>query len=411
MKEKVDHLDIIRSALGTFEHRHSFTPGMFDPLTPLFRRLGYDTAAVYIADDYPDRMMLVAGYGGEETYPPFIMLPRKQPLIEETAAALKNIPNLMVEQLFNHERELGVIAATTPDAKSEETREAFKTLAGAVSIMAYVERIRTNSQRERQERDIFFAQSLISRLLVQDVPKIKHLRIGCEHIRSLEAGGDFFDFVAKPDGSLLGFVGSCSGSGLRTVLEVCGIMREIHRSVHKFDKPSQVLERINTMLVEEKQRRHQASLCLFHVSAVERKIRLAKSGRLGMLLCGPGGRIENISAPGATFLGMVPKLEFHDDEYEFEPGQSLFCVTEGFYAARDCMNQKPQLRWFLESVATALESKRKKPLANAIFDLVNKTNDFTARPDESMLALSVEFLKNRESVRIIRQFQQPHLND
>jgi serine phosphatase RsbU (regulator of sigma subunit) len=290
---------------------------------------------------------------------------------------------------------------TVPDAENPETRTSFRTLADAVSLMAYLERIRTNTRREREERDLFFAQALVSRLLVQRVPKIKHLRIGCEHVRSLEAGGDFFDFIAKPDGSLLGFIGSCSGSGLRTVLEVCGIMREIHRSLNTFDRPSQVLDRINTLLVEETHRRHQASLCVFHANAVERRIRLAKSGRLGMLLGGPGGKITNISARGTNFLGMVPKLEFHDEEYSFEPGQSFACATEGFYAGHD----KQELRYFLETVGTVLESRLKKPVVNAVFEQVNRTDGWTARPDASMLALSVEFLNNRESVRIMRQYK------
>ncbi len=409
----VNHLDIIQSALGALAHRRSFTPGIFESLAPLIGRLGYGTAAVYITDDYPDRMNLAARFGGNgdgggngDAYPATIALGRERPLRAETAAVFGDRPDVMVEPLFSHGCELGVLVASAPRGGGEDAREGFKTLAGAVSTMAYIERLRTTTLREREERDMFFAQSLVSRLLVQDVPKIKHLRIGCKHVRSLEAGGDFFDFVAKPDGSLLGFVGSCSGSGLRTVLEVCGIMREIHRSLHKFDRPSRVLERINTLLVEEKRRRHQASLCLFHVSAVEGKIRLAKSGRLGVLLCGPGRETENISAPGEAFLGMAPGLEFRDEAYAFRPGQSLFCVTEGFFTpvgeAGDS-DEEARLAAFTRCVGEAHGARRKKPLANAVFELAERTGERGEMGgDTPMLALSVEFLNNRESVRIIR---------
>ncbi len=399
----MDSFDIVHSALASFERRRSFTPGMFEPLTPLLKKLGYDTAAIYIVDDYPDRMTLAAGYGG--AYPPSIMLGGRVRVTPAEAAetALRGVPGLMVERLFNHGRELGVIAATVTGTAGKAEREELATLAGAVSVMAYGERVRTNTEREREEREIFFAQALISRLLVRDVPKIKHLRLGCEHVRSLEAGGDFFDFIARPDGSLLGFVGSCSGSGLRTVLEVCCIMREIQRSLNRFDRPSQVLDRINTFLVEEKRRRHQASLCVFRVSAVERRITIAKSGRLGALLSDPGGRIENVSAPGANFLGIMPHLDFHDEEHGFEPGQSLFCVTEGFYIGRDLTNGGAEQERFFEYVSAALAARRKKPLANAVFDAVNREGNPAFRPDNPMLALSVEFLNNRESVRLIRE--------
>lgn len=400
MKEKLELLDIIQTALGTFEHRQSFAPGMFEPLKPLFEKLGYTSAAVYIADDYPDRMQNICGYGGDEWFPSYIVLPRRESLYDEFACAIGPVPGLMAERLFSHGRELGVLAVTTPDADSAKAQEAFSVLAQSVSIMAYVERIRTNMSREREERDIFFAHSLTNRLLIREAPKMRDLRLGFELMRSLNAGGDFFDLIPGHDGNLLGFFGCCSGTGLRTVLEVSSIMRVIHRSFHDHGDLSAILKKVNDFLIREKRRAHQASLCLFQINVTTHQLRIAKAGRLVLLLCGPGGKIDNISAPGATFLGMVDKPGISDEEYEFKPGQSLLCVTEGFYSSRNVLNVRPQMHWFLESLSAILESKRKKPLANAIFDLVNREADHTARPDESMLAVSVEFLqKKRDSVR------------
>lgn len=400
MKENLDLLDIVQTALGTFEHRQSFAPGMFEALKPLFKKMGYTSAAVYIADDYPDRMQMICGYGSGECFPSFIALSRRESLYDEFMSVIGSVPGLLAERLFSHGRELGVLAVITDAADSQETREAFRVLAQSVSIMAYVERIRTNASREREERDVFFAQSLTNRLLIRETPKMRDLRLGFELIRSLDVGGDFFDFVPGHDGNLLGFFGCCNGNGLRTVLEVSSIMRVIHRSFHDHGNLSGIVKKVNDFLVREKHRAHQASLCLFHIDVTARRLRIAKAGRLVLLLCGPGGKIVNISAPGATFLGMVDKPGISDEEYDFGPGQSLLCVTEGFYSSRNCMNVRPQMHWFLESLSTLLEDKHKKPLANAIFDLVNREADHTARPDESMLAVSVEFLqKKRDSVR------------
>lgn len=398
--QSIDPIDIIKSTLGTFEHRQSFAPGMFEPLKPLFKRLGYESAVVYITDDYPDRMLLVTGYGGEEVFPPYVVLNHTKSLFDETARLFQDIPNLMLGRLFNHGRELGVLAVTCKEPPSGQAREAFDTLVGAVSIMAYVERIRTNSCRERQERDLFFAQSLTNRLMSREVPKVKNLRLGCEFMRTLEAGGDFYDFIPNPDGNLLGLIGSCSGRGLRTVMEMASILRETFRSFTYTSSLSEVLFRINTMLVEEKHRAHQASLCLFHVDATRRKLRLAKSGRLGILLCGPGGEITNLSAAGATFLGMVSKPDIHDDEYDFAPGQAFFCVTEGFYSSKGCADAGSQDACLVQSVRDTLEAKHKKPLANALFDRIGRDSGDPAE-DNPVLALSVEFTgRGRESMRM-----------
>lgn len=403
MKDDVNLLDIVQTALGTFDHRQPYSPGMFEPLKPLFRKLGYESAAVYIADDYPDRMTLAAGYGGEKWFPQFILKNRHKTLYDEARADIGSVPGMMLKPLFSHDRELGVLAVTCKSARSQKAQEAFDTLARSISIMAYVERIRTNGKRERQERDVFFAQSLTNRLLVKKAPHHRELRLGFEFARSLEAGGDFFDFIPKPDGNLLGYIGSCSGKGLRTVLEVASIMREINHACASISDVADGLKQANDFLVKEMHRAHQASLALFHIDIHARKLRIAKSGRLGLLLCGPDGSVDNISASGSLFLGMVDRPRFREEEYDFAPGQALFCVTEGFYSSRNIMGARPQMHWFLEAISHTMERKRKTPLANAIFDDVNRQHDHTNRPDESMLAVSVEFTGRRDSVRIPRE--------
>lgn len=391
MKHDADLLNIVQTVMETLERRQSFSPGMFEPLKPLFRSLGYESTAVYVSDDYPDRMLYACGYAGEQWFPPHVELNGKKTLYEKMLELVGEIPDMMVEPLFSHGRELGVIAATSPHAKTQTTRDAFKILAQSVSLMAYVERIRTNIQRERQEREVFFAQSLTSRLLIREAPRVKNLRIGFEFVRNLEAGGDFFDLAPTRDGGLMGFVGSCNGKGLRTVLEVCGIMRLIHREYHHMETLSDVVKRVNDYLVKEKHRAHQASLCIFKVDTATRRLRMAKAGRLGLVLTGPGKGMHNISAPGGSFLGMVDSIGVRDEEFDFRPGQAFFAVTEGFYNSRSIMDAQPRPHWFLDALADVVATRGGEPLANAIFEVIDQGSSLMNRHDDPMLAVSVEF--------------------
>ncbi len=400
MSEEKKLLGIVKTALGTFKHRQPYTPGMFESLKPLFRNLGYESAAVYIADDYPDRMHLEARYGEDAKYPDFILRRDRNTLNDELRSQLGKRPRLMTSSLFSHDRELGVLAVTAAQTPGKTAREAFDMLVQSMSVMAYIEYIRTNCCRERDERDLFFAQSLTSRLLIRDTPKVKGLRIGIEHTRSLEAAGDFFDFVATDDGRLLGFIGCCNGKGLRTVLEVCSIMRETHRSYALAESPAETLRMVNRLLVKEKRRAHQASICFFEIDSGRRHLRLAKAGKLDLLLCGSGAEVRNLSSVGGVFLGMMENPGIKDETFEFNPGQALLCVTEGFYAAGDCLGGKPQLYWFNRALDRALEMKRKKPLVNAILDYMNASADFPARPLDSLLALSVENTGRNGTTRV-----------
>ncbi len=386
-----DLLGIVQAALGTFEHRQSFSPGMFEPLEPLFRSLGYDGVAVYITDDYPDRMRRVSGYAGEGRFPDNVYLNGNRSLFDALLKTVADIPSVMTARLFSHERELGALAVTTSKAGKRRTRDAFQVLARSMSTMAYVERIRTNSRRERQERDLFFAQSLTNRLLIREMPEVRGLRLGSEFVRSLEAGGDFFDLFPARNG-LLGYLGSCNGKGLRTVLGVTDVMRETHRALHGTDSLGNVLHYINDLLVRRKRRAHQASLCLFEVDLGKRTLHVAKSGRLGLFLCDAGGGIRNVSGAGGLFLGMMPDPEIQDETFDFGPGKSFLCFTEGFYSYRNALNAAHPEHWFTRGLEATLRKRPARPLVNAVFANLNESLNLATvnRSVESMIALSVE---------------------
>lgn len=365
---------IFETALGTFDHRRSFAPGMFEPLKPLFAELGYDAVVIYTADDYPDRMQIACAHGDAGFFPPDIFLDGEKTLYDEFLQTLpppSGATNLLTARLFSHGRDLGAIAAITRGRTNRDSEAAFDALAKSVSVMAYVDRIRTNGRRERVERDIFFAHSLANRLLPRKPPEMKNLRIGFECVRTLDAGGEFLDLVPEKNGVLFGVLGSCSGHGTRTVLEVAGIMQAIHHAAHRADDLSGIMQAVNSRLVREKRRAHQASLALFRADPRNRKLTVVKSGCVGMYVCGADG-VQDVSSTGSMFLGMADDPGFRVDEYDFFPGNGFFCMTEC------CLPPG-----FDDCVRKAWGQKKRQPLVAAAFDLAGRTED-------SLIALSVE---------------------
>lgn len=384
MREKELFYTIVSTALETFNGRQQFSPGMFEPLKPLFAKLGFDNAAIYITDDFPDGMHRVTHLGDPLIFPENVVMRDRKSLADALAVEIAGIPGAMVQSLHSHGRELGAIAATCPRG-GVDSRDALDILARTLSAMGYVERIRTNSYRERQERDVFFAQSLTNRLLVRENPKVKGLRIGHEFVRSLEAGGDFFDMVHRRDGSLVGYVGCCNGHGLRTVLEVCGIMRRINRALLAGHPLSEVMLGVNDYLVRVKRRAHQASLCLFNIDMAKRRISLAKAGRMDIVLFDKKAESNNLSSRSGIFLGMIPKPNIVEETHPFAPGSSFFCVTEGLHSDKNSMKSAPHTAWFYRALADTVTEKPTVPLVNALFKKMG------SRPLGALLAVSIEF--------------------
>lgn len=361
----------------------------FEGARELLDKLGFSAAAVYFTDAYPDRMRLVCRHGDSDRFPSSIVPTARKKLDKELAARIGNVPGLQIAMLSSKGLELGALAALPKRRKPALTDAEFAVIAKTLSIMAYIERLRDNNLRERQEKDLFFAQALTNRLLISRPPEVKNLRIGFRHVRSLAAGGDFFDFIPTADGGLAGFIGCCNGDGLRTVMEVTSIMRVTHRACNGSDCLRGALLAVNDFLVKEKKRAHQASLCLFRVDMEKRQLHLVKSGCLGILLSGPDRGIINSSTSGSMFLGMVPRPKVRDETYDFIPGSSLFCVTEGFYTAKNFRNEPSELHGLVRTVGEALERKRRPALANAVFERLENDDTDTPSP-RSMLAISIE---------------------
>lgn len=384
MREKELFIKITKATIGTFNMRQPFTPGMFEPLKPLFRELGYENVAVYIIDDFPDRMHVAASLGDDSLFPEYLVMNGGNSFIEPLSEAVKNIPGAMIGRLFNHGRELGALAVTHPEPGKGETRYAFDILLNSMSTMAYIERIRTNSHRERTEREVYFSQSLTSRYIMHNIPEIKGLRLGYHHRRSLEAGGDFYDFMPYRDG-VLGCIGCCSGKGLRTVVEMGGVMHRVHRAFIGTGELVAVLQDVNHYLIHERKRSNQASLAFFHIDMANEKLTVAKAGRIAMMLFDKEGASLNISTHGGIFLGMAPNPKISLETFDFAPGAALFCATEGVYnsALHDTFPANP--RWFHRALLDTAAEKQAIPLVKALFQ---KTGD---RPTDSFVAISAEF--------------------
>ncbi|MDR1520908.1 MAG: serine/threonine-protein phosphatase [Planctomycetota bacterium] len=387
-------LDALRLVLKTIERWPSDPVKMFKPIEPLCRGLGLERAAIYFDDVYPDRMRLAFSYGDHLRFPTHIVQEEGRPLLDVFRNQCADIPGLVSARLRSHGHELGIFAGIMK--KGVAIPDELDILIHFLSLMAFVERGRRNYQLERQERDIFFAQALASRVLFTPTPRIPNLRLDVHFIRSLESSGDFYDFMSSGRSGLFGMIGCCNGRGLRTTLEMTSIIREIHRTRETRRNLSDILLRVNDLLVLERRRAHQASICLFEIDAGRRRLHLAKAGRLGILLVGRKTGVKNISASGGLFLGLMENPAIQDETFDFLPGQALLCVTEGFYSTRDKGKAEPQLRWLLQTVENTLEfmDYEKDSLATAM--AVNLETAVKHSP-ESMLTLSVEFLDRGRS--------------
>ncbi|MDR1613610.1 MAG: SpoIIE family protein phosphatase [Planctomycetota bacterium] len=391
MTESGHEHDILASALAKVDNGEIFSPGIFNDSKALLMKNGYDAAGIYLLDDYPDAMRLVSRYGYEaQTFPELVPVANPGKLDFELLERIGSRPGLTVHPLFASGRHVGAVALIRLESSGASSK-ALQSIIGVISMLAYIEIVRANCRRERLEREIFFGQSLSNRLLRRRIPESKHFRLGYELWRSLEVGGDFFDFVPVNDGRIYAFIGRCSGKGLKTVLEMVEIMHQIDRCFVGMESMADIARQVNEHLIRNKKRSNLASLCLLEVDPVKKTVRIIKAGSFALAILRPDS-IQTISINHSLFLGMIGDLELREEVYEFNPGSAVFCATEGINTIRDVLDQALPATLITDTVADSLRNKPLKALINEAFERIKVMCDYSPVHD-SIAAISIEFLE------------------
>lgn len=382
----------ISTALGTLDHREATDVGIFDDAISMLQNIGYDAAAVYIIDDYPDALRLGAECGNAGRFPEMIPIPDEVPPDVAVEMFFEDEPDIYAFPLFCYGQKMGALAVRAD--KNPRTDKALTATTKIFSVLAYIDMVRTNCQRERAEREIYFAQALTNRLMLQEPPETEYYRLGFERWRALEVGGDFYDFIPVKDGRVYAFIGRCSGKGMKTALQMVEIMHHIDRSFVSQGDMLDIVREVNQHLVKIKNRTHLASLCLMEMDPYAEKVRLVRTGNFGIAICHPD-HLHNISSEGELFLGMINNLEMAEEEFEFKPGSAIICATEGIFSIKNRLDQTLTAAVFDTSIQEAHADNSMKALINLTFDRIRHASDFT-RAQESIAAISIEFMDKKQ---------------
>jgi serine phosphatase RsbU (regulator of sigma subunit) len=210
----------------------------------------------------------------------------------------------------------------------------------ARSLRYAVERRRaeTSAQQLREAElqrgeNLRLERGLLPRLLLGgDVGWATHYAPGGG--RSL-LGGDFYDAIELPDGSVRLCIGDVCGHGAdEAALGVCLRIAWRALTLAGLD-PEQTLTALDAILVRERWSDEVfATACAVEVTADRRELRLQRAGHPPPLLLGAHG-VAAAQAPSLPPLGMVPGFSWPATPVELEAGGALLLYTDGVVEGRD----------------------------------------------------------------------------
>jgi serine phosphatase RsbU (regulator of sigma subunit) len=153
--------------------------------------------------------------------------------------------------------------------------------------------------------------------------------------RRLLLGGDFYDAVSDPDGTLHVMVGDVSGHGPDEA--ALGVrLRIAWRALVLAARPAEeILSTLQQVLVHERHREHIfATVCVLTLSADRRQVRVHLAGHPApVLVAGQSVRLLS-DARVVPPLGVVPRTSWPGTEVELPPDWALLVYTDGLIDGR-----------------------------------------------------------------------------
>lgn len=238
-------------------------------------------------------------------------------------------------------------------------------------------------EQERVKRELELAREIQSGLLPGAGPATVPVYGFNQPAR--EVSGDFFDYLALPDGRIYFSLADVAGKGMNASLlmaKTSSLMRCLARSSTSV---SQLLETVNVELCDTGRMGYfVTAICGFY-DTVGGGLTLGNAGHLPALLVDTNGDITEFPAQ-AMPLGIDARAEF-PELYFVPPASELFLYTDGVTEARNADGEQYGVERLRRAVR-GLKAGTTRPRLGAIVDEM-RAGGFSATDDLTLLQVDL----------------------
>jgi serine phosphatase RsbU (regulator of sigma subunit)/anti-sigma regulatory factor (Ser/Thr protein kinase) len=208
--------------------------------------------------------------------------------------------------------------------------------------------------RERLEQEMRVATLIQQQFLPRELPQLPEWQVAAYYGPARAVGGDFYDFIALPDGRIGIVVGDVTDKGVPAALIMARTQSVLRGEAPRELSPAKVLERANEILLPEMPARMFVT-CLYMVLEPETgRVVFANAGHNLPYVRTADGVVE-LRATGMP-LGLLAGMDYPEHEAVLGPGDSVLLYSDGLVEAHDRVGEMfgfPRLR---QLMATELPS-------------------------------------------------------
>jgi phosphoserine phosphatase RsbU/P len=282
------------------------------------------------------------------------------PRFANQTIALQGIRSVLAVPLSVDERNVfGLIYADSPTWETTFTEEHLNiltTLASVASIrVENATLLEERFQRERMERELELATEIQQRFQPSGPPQIEGYEFQGISFSCYEIGGDYYDFIEKPDGKMMVALGDVSGKGTAAALLMSSLHAAIHAQVVATSSLDQTVTSVNEYLAENTPANRFVTLFAAELDPASGRIRYINAGHNPPLVGKSDGSVDQLGSGGLP-LGIMAGAQYEAGEMQLNPGEALVVYSDGVSEAVNLKEEEFGIERLIEVVRKNLRA-------------------------------------------------------
>jgi serine phosphatase RsbU (regulator of sigma subunit) len=150
------------------------------------------------------------------------------------------------------------------------------------------------------------------------------------YLPAQEVGGDFFQTIAGPEGSLLAVIGDVAGKGLQAAMRVSMLIGVVRTSPEY--SPAALLRKLNAVLLQDGSSGF--TTCLVVRLDADGTVTIANAGHLSPYING-----RELTIDGGLPLGVADGVDYSEQRFPFAAGDVMLLMSDGVVEARSASGE------------------------------------------------------------------------
>ncbi len=269
---------------------------------------------------------------------------QQDPRFATQTVMLQGIRSVLAVPLSVDERNIfGLIYADSPTYETTFTEEHLNiltTLASVASIrVENATLLEERMERERMERELELATEIQQRFQPSAPPIVEGYEFQGISFSCYEIGGDYYDFIRRPNGNMLIALGDVSGKGTAAALLMSSLHAAIHAQIAAKSSLFETVNSVNGYLAENTPANRFVTLFIGELDPASGRLRYINAGHNPPILAVADGSIISLDSGGLP-LGLMSVAEYEEAEVVLNPNDLLVVYSDGVSEAADPLDEE-----------------------------------------------------------------------